>query len=291
MYIERAKETLRGTQTLIELGQYTPTKSNPADILELMNKAVRFNLGDLKDVFTNGLLKNFVGVEAERIANAFPQQPPYDIIWLDYNLRVKGSYKSYISGVLCTKREFFNYTGPHSDIDRYSYALCFFNAHPDYPLNMGMLGVLVFFDPDDPTVWIEPEIQIPTRHQKIVNDMTGAGVGALRAFLALINMPHIEAEKLSIPKRVNNRRIKKNKLPLPDYHVLNIVAPDVCNKKGEVLSKGSTQRLHLVRGHFAEYTPANPMFGKYVGVFYRQAHARGDKKKGWINKRYRVRTK
>ena len=37
--------------------------------------------------------------------------------------------------------------------------------------------------------------------------------------------------------------------------------------------------LHLRRGHPATYTEAAPLFGKYVGTFFRPATVVGEKKK------------
>lgn len=45
---------------------------------------------------------------------------------------------------------------------------------------------------------------------------------------------------------------------------------------------------HLVRGHFATYTSDKPLFGKYVGTYWREAHARGSKTAGEVAKDYEV---
>jgi hypothetical protein len=49
------------------------------------------------------------------------------------------------------------------------------------------------------------------------------------------------------------------------------------------------QRLHLVRGHFAEYTPERPLFGKYSGRFFIPLHTRGSLQAGAVVKDYEVR--
>jgi hypothetical protein len=46
-------------------------------------------------------------------------------------------------------------------------------------------------------------------------------------------------------------------------------------------------KWHMVRGHFSTYTPDAPLFGKHVGTYYRQQHARGSMLRGTVNKRYR----
>lgn len=46
--------------------------------------------------------------------------------------------------------------------------------------------------------------------------------------------------------------------------------------------------LHVVRGHFATYTEERPLFGKYTGTFWREAHTRGDAAAGEVAKDYSV---
>jgi hypothetical protein len=46
--------------------------------------------------------------------------------------------------------------------------------------------------------------------------------------------------------------------------------------------------LHLVRGHFATYTEAAPLFGRQTGTFWRPAHTRGNAEHGVIEKDYEV---
>lgn len=46
--------------------------------------------------------------------------------------------------------------------------------------------------------------------------------------------------------------------------------------------------LHLRRGHPATYTEAAPLFGKYVGTFFRPATVVGEKKNGVVVKDYKV---
>lgn len=50
----------------------------------------------------------------------------------------------------------------------------------------------------------------------------------------------------------------------------------------------SHKALHIVRGNFAQYTDTAPLFGKYVGTFWRPAHVRGEEKYGVVVKDYAV---
>jgi hypothetical protein len=46
--------------------------------------------------------------------------------------------------------------------------------------------------------------------------------------------------------------------------------------------------FHFCRGHFKTYTEEKPLFGKYVGDFWWDAHARGSIKKGLVTKDYKI---
>ncbi len=46
--------------------------------------------------------------------------------------------------------------------------------------------------------------------------------------------------------------------------------------------------FHFCRGHFKTYTAERPLFGKYVGAFWWDAHARGSIKKGIVTKDYNI---
>lgn len=44
--------------------------------------------------------------------------------------------------------------------------------------------------------------------------------------------------------------------------------------------------MHICRGHFAHYSEDRPLFGKYVGTFWRPAHTRGTAARGVVVKDY-----
>jgi hypothetical protein len=46
--------------------------------------------------------------------------------------------------------------------------------------------------------------------------------------------------------------------------------------------------FHFCRSHFKTYTEEKPLFGKYVGDFWWDAHARGSIKKGLVTKDYKI---
>lgn len=108
----------------------------------------------------------------------------------------------------------------------------------------------------------------------------------LRLF-SIINCKNIELLDNPAPERLNNSRIKKNKLPLCSYYTIAIKA--VSRKDQDKKLKGLwDNRVHLCRGHFKTYTEEKPLFGKIVGRFWWQASVRGNPKEGMIVKDYEI---
>jgi hypothetical protein len=60
------------------------------------------------------------------------------------------------------------------------------------------------------------------------------------------------------------------------------------SKSGAPLDDETYVPLHVVRGHMVRYTAARPLFGKFVGNFYRKPHTRGTKEAGEVKKTYQV---
>jgi hypothetical protein len=56
------------------------------------------------------------------------------------------------------------------------------------------------------------------------------------------------------------------------------------------LARGESagRRLHIVRGHFADYSEGGGLFGKLDGRYYIAPHVRGDASRGTVTKDYRV---
>jgi hypothetical protein len=65
----------------------------------------------------------------------------------------------------------------------------------------------------------------------------------------------------------------------------------VLRHAGGVQNIGARKAMHIVRGHFAEYTEERPLFGcpRNVGRFFRASHVRGDAKIGVKPAGYEVR--
>lgn len=104
--------------------------------------------------------------------------------------------------------------------------------------------------------------------------------------LAWMNCQNLELRQ-SGPSPTEMRRRRKRGQPIGlDYR--RIVLADRYAHRWEKTTGESAKRFHSVRGHLATYTAEKPMFGKYVGTFWKPAHVRGDAKLGRINHEYHV---
>ena len=108
---------------------------------------------------------------------------------------------------------------------------------------------------------------------------------------ALLSCKNITALPVDPPEKLNKKRIKNGKTPLYRYHVLTV---DV-NKGRKLADKSPIQNVgimpvHLCRGHFKEYSEEKPLFGKITGRFWWQPFARGNVKKGIVDKDYSIKS-
>jgi hypothetical protein len=107
------------------------------------------------------------------------------------------------------------------------------------------------------------------------------------AVVTVINTPRVRVEPAALPKRLAKEFVRKSKRAV-SYKVL--VLPDGTRTNGWGAYGQGIQEvaLHSVRGHFATYTEASPLFGKYTGTYWKGSHIRGRQEHGEINKDYKV---
>jgi hypothetical protein len=63
---------------------------------------------------------------------------------------------------------------------------------------------------------------------------------------------------------------------------------EILRREGQVEHTGLKKALHIVRGHFKDYTKGSGLFGKYQGIYWWDAHVAGDLKLGTLAKTYKV---
>lgn len=103
---------------------------------------------------------------------------------------------------------------------------------------------------------------------------------------ALCNCKNIELKKDNsfVPSVVKQRRSKQNKLPIKSYYTIWIRQSR--GKSNSQRLDQWTNRVHIARGHFKNYTADKPLFGEHVGSWWWQPYFKGDKTKGIVVKDY-----
>lgn len=97
------------------------------------------------------------------------------------------------------------------------------------------------------------------------------------------------SEEPPAPKTKNQQK-KAKKFPVSRYYVLKIDPVDrvVQQRQSSEDSDRSESALHIVRGHFADYTQGKGLFGRIKGRFWFDWHMRGNPERGVIEKDYEI---
>ena len=69
--------------------------------------------------------------------------------------------------------------------------------------------------------------------------------------------------------------------------VITLGSRSIVRSVGDALSN-DVRPLHQVRGHFVNYSPERPLFGKYVGRYWRASHSRGSDSNGVVHSTYTI---
>lgn len=119
---------------------------------------------------------------------------------------------------------------------------------------------------------------VDEKTQSLIYDSHAEAYYSFCNFIALVNCKNLAIETIYPDKKLSARRVRKGKLPMYDYRVLSIHKDAIA--AGESLSTfGNKNRYHMCRGHFKKLK---------TGVFWWNAHARGKKELGEIEKDYKV---
>ncbi len=123
---------------------------------------------------------------------------------------------------------------------------------------------------------------------------TGQDFAMARLYNDILNCQNVVIKDVLPPEKLNRKRIRKGKLPLYSYKILEVVKGKPKTKNaGSVpwdYKSPEAVRFHLCRGHFKTFTDERPLFGKYSGTFWWNPQSRGDRSKGVVEKDYRVKT-
>ena len=139
---------------------------------------------------------------------------------------------------------------------------------------------------------IKPEPHVVVRNSSMSEEeyMTIFVAAYMTRVLFAIGLLHckniVQIEKGGKNPNVTHRRQRSKGTK---HYILDVVpARNIKRTEYEHPLKGSPQRIHFRRGHFKEYTMDKPLFGKYVGTFWWEAHVAGSKDIGEIKKDYRI---
>lgn len=107
--------------------------------------------------------------------------------------------------------------------------------------------------------------------------------------LALMNCKNVtvEPDPVALPPRPVRRRRDRDGLPTLEFKTLK-VAPSATSHRTAPGSDTSSIPMHVCRGHFKTYAPDRPLFGKLVGTYWWQDHARGSSDVGTVDKDYEL---
>jgi len=110
-------------------------------------------------------------------------------------------------------------------------------------------------------------------------------------FLALsfMHCKNIIVRQVEPPPKLQKARVRRGKRRLITYHVLEVhPIRRILEVEGEAHKTGLKKALHICRGHFKDYMGGPGLFGKIHGIYWWDAHIRGDKKQGMSLKDYDV---
>lgn len=121
----------------------------------------------------------------------------------------------------------------------------------------------------------------------LIADLNNTYIGMILFAISLMHCKNIiEVEKGGKNPNIKNRRHRSKGTK---HYILDVVpVRNIKRTEYEQPGNGFSQRLHFRRGHFKEYTTDRPLFGKYVGTFWWEAHVAGNKDNGEIKKDYRI---
>ncbi len=99
------------------------------------------------------------------------------------------------------------------------------------------------------------------------------------------NCKNIEVVQVSAARELQKARVRRGKLPLMSYHVINVLkfGKSYRSTSRQVESDGTNVALHIRAGNFARYGERykrGKLFGKYEGMFWRPQVVVGSAERG-----------
>lgn len=118
----------------------------------------------------------------------------------------------------------------------------------------------------------------------------GQGMIALLYTFALCHVRNAQVRD-EVLSRSTRRRLQRDGVDFDDVRIKTLWTIPFSTSDKRQRRRGASAtptRFTLVKGHFATYTSARPLFGKHVGTFWIADHDRGSKEFGTTENRYAV---
>jgi len=234
--------------------------------------------------------------------------PPYENCWFEWtsNVKKRDDAPDDFSGELDERlldimlnpegdaRAGVKLTSQHNNGGGWSIYLQFFMRMGNNPPLMLPIAYAVKLNADGFLINTEkliqeglPQIFNELASQMLTDNKTQGSINTVLYALGLLNCKNIVTiERGGPPAGVERNR---HRVWTHRHYVLQIRPLREIKKiehDGESLAREVS--FHFCRGHFKIYTAEKPLFGKYVGTFWWDAHARGSIKTGIVTKDYNV---
>jgi hypothetical protein len=129
----------------------------------------------------------------------------------------------------------------------------------------------------------------PHEQQLTITALANAYLKPSLLALCFMHCKNVVISDQQLPRHERRQAQRNGQDPHFTYKVLDIrPMKEVLRTEGQIETTGLKRALHICRGHFANYTDGPGLFGKYHGVFWKEAHVRGKAKQGVVVKDYSV---
>lgn len=106
--------------------------------------------------------------------------------------------------------------------------------------------------------------------------------------LGLLGVKNVSYSEAFLPRSIRRHPGQFAQTVGDSHYVLDIPGARALRSYVESPGDSRQKRLHIVRGHFADYTEGAGLFGKLHGRYYVAPHVRGNAELGMVAKDYRV---
>jgi hypothetical protein len=111
-------------------------------------------------------------------------------------------------------------------------------------------------------------------------------VSYVLSFLKILSCKNVSQE-LIVPHQGRQERRRGDK-PEYTYRILKVKPLGSYHPSATKEEAENHNRVHFCRGHFKQFFPTKPLFGKYTGLYWWEPHVRGKDNSGFVDKDYEI---